>query len=100
MSRNPVQQVPDHRSRHYRRGLVDKDQEGGLEGVFSVVAGEETSAHAPHHRAVTPNKGGEGCFVVTLEESAEEFVVAMSHAVTQDGTAEIVQQFAYLPLLG
>lgn len=58
-------------------------EEGGLEGVLSVVVAQPAAAHAPHHWAVPLDEGGKGRVVVTFDEVAEQFAVAKPRTVTQ-----------------
>jgi hypothetical protein len=80
---HPVQPVPDQRPRRYGRRLADEDEEGGLEGILGVVVVQEAATHAPHHRAVPPDEGGEGRVVVTVDERAEQFGVGRTAPVRQ-----------------
>ena len=73
---DPVQPVADHLPRRDGRRLADEDEEGGLEGVLGVVVAQQAAAHAPHHRAVPLDEGGEGRLVAALDEAAEQFAVA------------------------
>jgi hypothetical protein len=54
-----------------------------LEGVLGVVVAQQAAANAPHHRAVPPDESGEGGFVVTFDETAQQFAVAKPRPVRQ-----------------
>jgi hypothetical protein len=81
---DPEKPIADHLTGNNGSRLTDEDEEGGLKSVFGVmVMVEDTTAHAPDHRAVPANKGGEGCFVPLLDEAPQELAIGQSTAVLE-----------------
>src|SRR5262249_32787281 len=59
-----------------RGGLVDEDEEGGLERILGVVVvSEDTAAHTQHHRAVPGQQRLEGGLVPPGDEPLQQLAV-------------------------
>jgi hypothetical protein len=63
-------------ARTNRPRVAGQPQEGRLKGVFGVRgARREPAAHAPDHRPVAAEQGGEGLLVTAAGEALEQFPV-------------------------
>jgi hypothetical protein len=92
-----VEPVGDHLPWHDGRGPADEDGEGGLESVLGVfVAAEDTAAHAPDRRAVTPHQQLQGPSVTVAEVALQQLPIGQPRPVLQKhGPAKVLDDLAH-----
>jgi hypothetical protein len=60
-----------------RPGLVEKDQERGLEGIVPIgILAQEALAHGSHHGPVAVDQGGKGRFILVDGKALQEMLIA------------------------
>ena len=74
--RDVIQPAAQHDAAADRAGLLDQDQEGGLEGVLGVVGvAQDAVADAQDHRSVPRHQRLEGRGIAPMDEPLEELGV-------------------------
>jgi len=81
----PVQPAAHRLAPGNGAGLLEQDEEGGLEGVFRAGGvAQQAAADAPNQRAVALEQGGKGSLVLPAREALQELAILRSLDIARD----------------